>query len=126
MGRPVISRYWIFQLAGWGLFAAINVFLAVFVMNTLSEKGVLRLVFFVEVGILFTHIMREVIRSTDLLLKPIKQQIVILISLIVIFSVMAGGTNAPFEYFFRLRTNSYKELFYLDSGYYISVITIWS
>jgi two-component system, LytTR family, sensor kinase len=126
MRRPFISRYWIFQLAGWGLFAAINVFLAGFVMNTFSERGLIRLLFFVEIGILFTHIMREVIRSTDLLLKPMRQQIIILISLIVVFSVTAGGTNAPFEYFFKLRANSYKELFYLDFGYYISVITIWS
>ena len=126
MRRPLISRYWIFQLAGWGVFAAINIFLAGFVMNTYNVRGLIRLLFFVEIGILFTHIMREIIRSTDLLLKPIRQQIVILISLIVIFSVMAGGTNAPFEYFFELRTNSYKDLFYLDFGYYITVITIWS
>jgi two-component system, LytTR family, sensor kinase len=126
MRRPLISRYWIFQLAGWGVFAAINIFLAGFVMNTYNVRGLIRLLFFVEIGILFTHIMREIIKSTDLLLKPIRQQIIILISLIVIFSVMAGGTNAPFEYFFELRTNSYKDLFYLDFGYYITVITIWS
>lgn len=126
MRRPLISRYWIFQLSGWGFFAAVNIFLAGFVMNNFTGRGLIRLLFFVETGILFTHIMREVIRSTDLLLKPVKQQIIILISLIIIFSVMAGGTNAPFEFFFKLRSNSYKELFYLDSGYYISVITIWS
>jgi two-component system, LytTR family, sensor kinase len=127
MRRPIISRYWIFQLVGWGLFVAINVFLGVFVMNTLAERGLQRLFFFVEIGILFTHIMREVIRSTDLLLKPIKQQLIILISLIIIFSVMAAGTNAPFEFFFKLKANSsYKEIFYVDFGSYISVITIWS
>jgi len=126
MRRPIISRYWLFQFAGWGVFAAVNIFLASFVMNTLSSEGLIRLTFFVEVGILFTHIMREIIRSTDLLLKPLKQQIIILISLIIIFSVMAGGVNAPFEYFCQLRSNSYKALFYLDFGYYISIITIWT
>jgi two-component system, LytTR family, sensor kinase len=127
MRRPILSRYWIFQLAGWGLFIAINVFLGVFVMNTLTERGLQRLFFYVEIGILFTHIMREVIRTTDLLLKPIKQQLIILISLIIIFSVMAAGTNAPFEFFFRLKANnSYKEIFYVDFGSYIPVITIWS
>lgn len=126
MGRPIISRYWIFQLAGWGLFIAINVFLGVFVMNTLTERGFQRLLFFVEIGILFTHIMREVIRTTDLLLKPIRQQLIILISLIIIFSVMAAGTNAPFEFFFKLKNAAYKEIFYVDFGSYISVITIWS
>ncbi|MGZ3851268.1 MAG: sensor histidine kinase [Flavisolibacter sp.] len=126
MRRPFITRYWIFQLAGWGLFAAINIFLSGFVMNKFNERGLIRLLFFVEIGILFTHLMREIIRSTDLLLKPMRQQIITLVSLVIIFSVMAGGTNAPFEYFFGLRTNSYKELFYMDAGYYISVITIWS
>ncbi|HTM92843.1 MAG TPA: histidine kinase, partial [Flavisolibacter sp.] len=126
MRQPIISRYWIFQLAGWGLFVAINVFLGVFVMNTLTERGLQRLLFFVEIGILFTHIMREVIRTTDLLLKPIRQQLIILISLIIIFSVMAAGTNAPFEFFFKLKNASYKEIFYVDFGSYISVITIWS
>lgn len=126
MRQPLISRYWICQLAGWGLLAAINIFLAFFIMNRFNEKGLMRLLFFVEIGILYTHILREVIRSTDLLLKPIKQQIIILISLIIIFALMAGGTNAPFEFFFNLREHSYKELFYLDFGYYMSVITIWT
>lgn len=129
MQRPLLSRYWIFQLAGWGLFAAINIFLAIFIMNRFNEKGLLRLLFFVENGILFSHIMREVIRSNDLLLKPIRQQIIVFISLIVLFSLMASGTNTPFEYFFELRRDrvyAYKELFYLNFGYYISVITIWS
>ena len=126
MRQPIISRYWIFQLAGWGLFVAINVFLGVFVMNTLTERGLQRLLFFVEIGILFTHIMREVIRTTDLLLKPIRQQLIILISLIIIFSVMAAGTTAPFEFFFKLKNAAYKEIFYVDFGIYISVITPWS
>jgi two-component system, LytTR family, sensor kinase len=126
MRRPIISRYWIFQLAGWGLFIAINVFLGVFVMNTLTERGFQHLFFFVEIGILFTHIMREVIRTTDLLLKPIRQQLIILISLIILFSVMAAGTIAPFDFFFKLKNATYKEIFYVDFGSYISVITIWS
>jgi hypothetical protein len=113
-------------LAGWGLFVAINVFLRVFVMSTLTERGFQRLLFFVEIGILFTHIMREVIRTTDLLLKPIRQQLIILISLIIIFSVMAAGTSAPFEFFFKLKNAGYKEIFYADFGSYITVITIWS
>lgn len=129
MQRLHISRYWIFQLTGWGLFAAINIFLAIFIMNRFNENGLLRLLFFSEVGILFSNIMREVIRSNDLLLKPIRQQIIVFISLIILFSLMASGTNTPFEYFFELRRDrvySYKELFYLNFGYYISVITIWS
>lgn len=126
MRKRLISQYWIFQLVGWGLFIAINIFLWVFVMSALNERSLQRLLFFVEVGILFTHMLREVIRSSDLLLKPIKQQLIIWISLIIIFSVMAAGVNTPFEFFFKLKTSSYKEIFYVDFGSYISVITIWS
>lgn len=126
MRKPLISQYLIFQLVGWGLFVAINIFLWVFVMNTLNERGLQRLLFFVEIGFLFTHILREVIRSADLLLKPIRQQLIIWISLIIIFSLMAAGANAPFEFFFNLKSGSYKEIFYVDFGSYISVITIWS
>jgi two-component system, LytTR family, sensor kinase len=129
MQRPLISRYWIFQLAGWGLFAAINIFLAIFIMNRFNIRGLERLLFFVEIGILFSHIMREVIRSTDLLMKTIKQQLIIFVILAVLFSLMAAGTNTPFEYFYDLRRDraySYKELFYLNFFSYATVIIIWN
>ena len=129
MQRPLISRYWIFQLAGWGLFAAINIFLAIFIMNRFNVRGLERLLFFVEIGILFSHIMREVIRSTDLLMKTIKQQLIIFVILAVLFSLMAAGTNTPFEYFYDLRRDraySYKELFYLNFFSYATVIIIWN
>jgi two-component system LytT family sensor kinase len=129
MHRPRISRYWIFQLTGWGLFAAINIFLAFFIMNRFNERGLLRLLFFVEIGVLFSHILREVIRSTDLLMKTIKQQIIVFAILAVLFSLMAAGTNTPFEYFYELRRDraySYKELFYLNFFSYATVIIIWN
>lgn len=129
MQRLRISRYWIFQLTGWGLFTAINIFLAIFIMNRFNERGLQRLLFFVEIGVLFSHIMREVIRSTDLLLKPIKQQIIVFTILAVLFSLMAAGTNTPFEYFYELRRDrdySYKELFYLNFFSYATVIIIWN
>jgi len=127
MRRPLISRYWIFQLAGWSLLVAINLFIASFVMSVFSEKVFLRLLFFAEIGILFTHIMREVIHSTDLLLKPLKQQVIIFISLVVIFSLMASGTDTPFQFFYSLRNEaSYKEMLYRNFGYYSTIITIWS
>src|SRR6478609_8263327 len=88
MARSFISRYWVFQLAGWGLFAGINLFFVVFVMDRFSISGFQRLLFFVEMGIIFTHLMREVVRSTQLLIKTFRQQIITFIVLIILFSIM--------------------------------------
>ena len=72
MQRPLINRYWLFQLAGWGTYVAITLFMVVFILNQFSVPWLQHLLFFVEIGIIFTHIMREVIRSTQLLIKSIQ------------------------------------------------------
>jgi two-component system, LytTR family, sensor kinase len=116
-----------FQLAGWGTFIVINLFLLIFIMDRFTPRGLQRLLFLVETGLLFTHLMREVIRSTQLLIKTIRQQIFIFIALIILFSLMAAGCNTPFEYYALQREDkSYGELFYLNFGTYLSFITIWS
>lgn len=128
MARPFISRYWVFQLMGWGLFAGINLFFVVFVMDRFSIQGFQRLMFFVEMGIVFTHLMREVVRSTQLLIKTFKQQIITFIVLIVLFSIMAATCNTPFEFFYGLRGDglTYSELLYANFGLYFLFFVIWS
>ena len=127
-----ISRYWAFQLVGWGLFAGVNIFLAVFIVDRFSERGLQRLLFFVAMGILFSHLMREVVRSLDLLMRNMQKQVIIFIVLIVLFSLMAAAADTPFEYFYTLRRDktgnpySYEELFYLNFGSYLPLIIIWS
>jgi sensor histidine kinase YesM len=119
-------------LAGWGAFAGINLFFAVFVMDRFSIKGLQRLLFFVEMGIVFTHLMREVIRSTQLLIKSFRQQIITFIVLIFLFSIMAAACNTPFEFFYTLRRDksgepyTYQELLYVNFGTYLSFFVIWS
>lgn len=76
--------------------------------------------------------MREVIRSLDLLMRKIQQQILIFILLIIIFSLMGAAADTPFEYFYSLRRDKsgnpypYQELFYLNFGSYLPLIIIWS
>jgi LytS/YehU family sensor histidine kinase len=62
-------------------------------------------------------------------MKTIKQQLIVFIILAVLFSLMAAGTNTPFEFFYELRRDraySYKELFYLNFFSYATVIIIWN
>ncbi len=73
------SKYWLFQVAGWGLFALINVFFAYsFDKMEDNEARVViftRLGIFVLLGIVFTHLMRFVIIRLGTLQKPIERQI---------------------------------------------------
>ena len=72
------SRYWIFQVTGWGLFALINVFFA-YSFDKMGDAESRRIIFtrlgiFVLLGIVFTHIMRFVIIRMNTLQKPVEKQ----------------------------------------------------
>jgi sensor histidine kinase YesM len=132
MARSRITRYWAFQLAGWGIFALINIFFALFITDQFTLLGFQRLLFFVEMGILFSHLMREVIRGTGMMMKTMQQQIIRFIILIIVFALMAGSAVTPYEDIYKLRTDpngdpyTYKELFYSNFGSFLSLFIIWN
>jgi two-component system LytT family sensor kinase len=132
MQRNRMSQYWAFQLAGWGAFALINVFLGLFILNSYGIKSIQRLLFFVSMGIIFSHLMREVIRGSGLLMRSIQQQVVRFSILIITFALLAATAVTPFEYLYTLRTNqdgepySYKEIFYSNFGSMLSLYIIWN
>ena len=73
------SRYWVFQVGGWGLFALINVFFA-YSFEKIGDSESRRIIFtrlgiFVLLGILFTHLMRFVIIRLNTLQKTVEKQI---------------------------------------------------
>jgi two-component system, LytTR family, sensor kinase len=131
MARLKASRYWICQLVGWGLLPAINIFLLLFVFDRFSERGLVRWLFFIEMGLLFSHLMREVIKNTGLLQKTMQKQILSYILLITVFSLMAAASTTPFEDYFNLRIDktgtpySYEELLVLNFGTYLPLFIIW-
>jgi len=131
MQRSYNSRYWGFQLAGWGLFAALNIFFA-FLFNKYNSVLIERLVFDVEMGVLFTHIMREVIRRSELLLKNLQQQIIIFVILTLIFSLLIASVVSPYEYFCGLKITpagesvSYKELLFTNLVSFFTLLLIWN
>lgn len=126
-----LSRYWVAQFAGWGLFALINVFFAL-LFNSYEPKILQRILFFMEVGVIFSHFMREVIHRSSVLLKDLRQQILTFILLTVAFSFFITCIVSPFEQLFQLRTNaegepvSYLSLFITNLISFIPLLLIWN
>lgn len=88
------SRYWLFQLVGWGSFALINIIFAI----SFEKMGdpdarqtiLTRLGIFVSLGILFTHLMRFVIIRLNTLQKTVEKQVFHFLFISIIFSLVAG------------------------------------
>jgi two-component system, LytTR family, sensor kinase len=98
-----ISKYWICQVAGWGANFAIFAFFYL----TLSVRHVdhffLLITINVLLGILFTHLMRMVIKEYQLLQMPIQKQIVLFALLTIFFSVVYACADVAMERLFGLR-----------------------
>jgi len=103
MQTSLISRYWAFQLVGWGVVALINLFFA-FIFYQIDTQGILicRLLFFVELGILCCHLMRANIRQNNLLIRPINHQIIIFLILTLLYAVAVAMAQSAFESYYSL------------------------
>lgn len=88
------SLYWLFQVIGWGSFAAINVFFAIFfekMGDAESRRLVLtRLGIFVLLGIVFTHLMRAVVIQLNTLQKTIEKQVAQFFFISIAFSLITA------------------------------------
>lgn len=67
-------QYWLFQLIGWGSFALINIFFA-FSFDKLNPEFFWRLGVIVAVGVIISHLMREVIFRFGILQKNLNKQV---------------------------------------------------
>lgn len=125
------SRYWVAQFAGWGLFAAINVFFT-WLLNRFEANSLLRILFYFEIGIIFSHFMRAIIHRSAILLKDLKQQIPAFILLTLAFSFFITCVVSPFEQFYGLRTDadgvplSYLSLFITNLVSFIPLLLMWN
>jgi two-component system, LytTR family, sensor kinase len=126
-----LSRYWVFQFAGWGLFALINIFY-VLLFNRYETGSLQRILFYSEVGIIFTHFMREVILRSSLLLKDLRSQILTFLLFTIVFSFFITCVVSPFEHIFQLRLNaegrpySYLSLFITNFIQFIPLLLMWN
>lgn len=107
------ARYWLFQLIGWGSFALTNVFFASS-FGKLSPDYFRRLAVFFFIGILFSHIMRELIIRFGILQKNLKKQVVIF--LLLTFGIALAASFLRLESVHRLELLSNDELDLLESS----------
>lgn len=106
------SRYWLFQAFGWGLFCCINVFYAV-AFGGFNERFMQRVGLFVILGIIFTHLMREVVHKTNLLLKPLNRQIPGFLLLTFLTSVVISAIEVLAYIFFNLETDKDSDISFI-------------
>lgn len=88
-----LSKYWICQIGGWGANFAISIFFYL----TLSVRKVdyffLLITIGVILGVIFSHLMRMVIKEYRLLEKPLQTQIVSLILVTILFAIIYACAN---------------------------------
>ena len=126
-----LSRYWVFQFAGWGLLGLINLFFAWF-FNSFEANTLQRILFFMEIGIIFSHFMREVIHRSSILLKDLRQQILMFVFLTIAFSFFITCIVSPYEHLHQLRPKvdgrsvSYLSLFITNFVSFIPLLLIWN
>jgi len=92
LGMPLSKkwvRYWLFQLIGWGSFALINIFFA-FSFDKLSPDYFRRLAVFLFIGVLFSHIMRELIIRFSILQKSLKKQVILFLGMTLLLALLCS------------------------------------
>ncbi|HEU0110675.1 MAG TPA: histidine kinase [Flavisolibacter sp.] len=124
-----LNRYWTFQIVGWGLFGLINVFFA-FIFGQFKASMLCRLLFFLEIGIISSHYMRQVIRKNSLLLRPINQQIILLLILTLTFASFFSLVQTPFEAYYNFYPTGKPAPFHVHFFYNLSssfvLLFIWN
>lgn len=97
MRRISLSKYWVFQIAGWGVFTLVNTFFAYSFEKLADKQDVLfffgRLGIFVALGLAITHVMRAVIIRLNTLQQPFEKQILQFLLITLLFSVVVSYFN---------------------------------
>jgi two-component system, LytTR family, sensor kinase len=124
-----LPRYWTFQILGWGSFGLINLFFA-FLFGQFQPAMLCRLLFFLEIGIISSHFMRQIIRKNSLLMRPINQQITLLLILTLVFASFFSLSQTPFEANYNLYPTGKPAPFHIHFFYNLSssfvLLFIWN
>ena len=104
-----IPNYWIFQAIGWGMFIITNTFFAL-TFDKYNTDFIGRLITFVAIGVIFSHIMRDVIKKTRLLQRTLNQQIVGFILITLFFATVVGYLDTLLTSTFDIRIEQEGEL----------------
>ena len=102
-----LSKYWAYQFLGWGLFIFINVFFA-FTFDKFNYNFIGRLLIFVSLGFMISNFMRYAIIRTNVLMRPLQQQLVGFILITLIFAFTIGCLESLLTQIFDLRGKQEK------------------
>ena len=99
-----LSRYWIYQFIGWGLFVVINIFFAL-AFKKFNFELIGRLALFVTLGLIISHLMRFTIIRTNLLVQPLHKLLAGIIAITLFFALTFGCLESLLTYALQLRSS---------------------
>src|ERR1700712_1920154 len=103
-----IPKYWVFQIVGWGLFMLIYVFYA-FTFGKFDLDFFWREILYTGLGISLSHFMRAAIVSSNILLKPLQQQLIGFIVITICFASALGSLQLVLNNLLDIKSSAYSD-----------------
>ena len=103
-----VPTYWLYQLFGWGVFVLINMFFA-YTFDKFDDVFIYRLLAYIGMGLMYSHIMRYAISKFNLLMQPLQQQLVNFILITVLFAFLVGISETYIIRSFDLQSGGEKK-----------------
>jgi sensor histidine kinase YesM len=125
-----VPKYWLFQAIGWGTFVLTNTFFAI-TFESFNNFFIGRLVVFVILGVVFTHLMRNTIHKFNLLQRPLNHQIAGFLILNLVFALFIGVLDTFLTKWFNIRLDQEGDvdlsfLIMSNSFYSFLYLFIWN
>lgn len=125
-----IPEYWIYQMVGWGLFVFITLFFAV-TFHRVNNWFIIKLMIVAGLGALFSHIMRYAIKQSNVLLKPLNQQLIGFIVITMVFSFAVSSVETWLTDILHLRNEQDEdtprlEMIMYNAFYSFIYLFIWN
>lgn len=126
-----INAYWICQIGGWSCFILLYTFFYYILIIQDQSHFFAQLYLEAGLGLLVTHIMRFVIKKTNVLGRDITYQIVSLIIITLIFSIIFAIINIRFEEYLGIEAKQIQKFNYFNKLIRVTFIcllflTIWN
>ena len=124
------SRYLLFQAAGWGLLALINIFFFI-TFDRLDFQHIRRMMLTVMLGFSISHIMRYHIKRVGLLRQPQDRQIIGFVLITLFYAGMWGLLESLVIHLFPViktyrRRSTFLEMAYRNVINGASILFIWN
>jgi two-component system, LytTR family, sensor kinase len=105
-----VSTYWMCQIGGWTMNFAIFTFFYLTLSIRHIDHFFVIITINVVLGILFSHLMRIVIKEYQFLKQPIQKQIIYFTCTTILFSILYACTDVAIEKIFDLSQKDTPEI----------------